>query len=112
MVFSLPTEEMRQRQAVFGWLVTGLVLVDVVLVSLIYSNAGWVQQANFSDGQMDGTTFACTLCELVLAMLAMKGKDTRIITFFVLRQATHPLPVASRPHSEQPLTSPLCCVWA
>ena len=84
MVFSLPTEEMRQRMGVFTWLLLVLFALDFVLVCLVYANAGWAQPASFSDGQMDATTFACTLCEIALGLVAMRGKDTRILTLFVV----------------------------
>jgi hypothetical protein len=92
MVFSLPTDDMRQRMTVLSFLLLLLVVVDFVVVCLVYGGGDWVASGGFSDGRMDAVTFACTLCELTLALIAMQGKDTRIITLFVVRQHTPPAP--------------------
>ena len=120
MVFSLPTDDMRHRTTVLSFLILMLVVVDFVLVCLVYGGGDWVASGGFSDGRMDAVTFACTLCELTLAVIAMQGRDTRIITLFVVRQhaphASQQAQADDRAQRELTVRSPsaavrcVCCV--
>ena len=84
MVFSLPTDEMRQRGAVFFWLLLVLFAVDFVLLSLVYADASWIEQARFSDGSLDRLTFACELIELLLGCVVLRVKEVRMMAMFVV----------------------------
>ena len=84
MVFSLPTDEMRQRGVVFFYLLLVLFVIDFILLSLVYADNSWIEQARFSDGSMDRLTFACELIELLLGCVVLRVKEVRMMSMFIV----------------------------
>ena len=84
MVFSLPTDEMRQRGVVFFYLLLVLFAIDFILLALIYADNSWIEQARFSDGNMDRLTFACELIELLLGCVVLRVKEVRMMSMFIV----------------------------
>ena len=84
MVFSLPTDEMRQRGVVFFYLLLVLFAIDFILLALVYADNSWIEQARFSDGNMDRLTFACELIELLLGCVVLRVREVRMMSAFIV----------------------------
>ncbi len=84
VVFSSPTEEQISRAKIFVCLLYFLIPIDLGLISTLFFYKDLSNDTTFSNGTHDSLTFACTLIELILALIAIHVRDTRLLTAFIM----------------------------
>ncbi len=85
VVFSSPGQDQLHRAAVFSYVLALLIVVDLVLIIAIFTNGSMVNDVVTSgvDDSPSQLQFACTFISLILASVAIKLRDTRLVTLFI-----------------------------
>jgi len=87
LIFASPGDDQVGRNRVLAYLLYCLIPCDFILITVIFLQGGTSVQYPLSDGDQvvaDGLSYSVTVMILVLGLLGMQLRDTRIITLFLV----------------------------
>jgi hypothetical protein len=85
VVFSSPGQDQLHRANVFTWLLSLFLFIDLIVIIIIFVDGSMVNDIVTSgvDDTPSQLQFACTFVSLILAGVAIRLRDSRLVTLFI-----------------------------